>query len=102
MRERLYIETLQTVMNASSKVMVDVAGGNNMLYLPLDRMGGTPSNQNVRASGNTDVSADTIRQIRSEEHTSELQSRGHIVCRLVLEKEKMHNVVIDILQDSSL
>src|SRR5690625_7043257 len=27
--------------------------------------------------------------IRSEEHTSELQSRGHIVCRLLLEKK--HN-----------
>src|SRR5690625_6846564 len=26
--------------------------------------------------------------IRSEEHTSELQSRGHIVCRLLLEKKK--------------
>src|SRR5207253_10936329 len=25
---------------------------------------------------------------RSEEHTSELQSRGHIVCRLLLEKKK--------------
>src|SRR5690625_739923 len=27
---------------------------------------------------------------RSEEHTSELQSRGHLVCRLLLEKKKMH------------
>src|SRR5437870_8216280 len=26
-------------------------------------------------------------QIRSEEHTSELQSRGHLVCRLLLEKK---------------
>src|SRR5215208_8320952 len=26
--------------------------------------------------------------IRSEEHTSELQSRGHLVCRLLLEKKK--------------
>src|SRR5690625_5504001 len=26
--------------------------------------------------------------IRSEEHTSELQSRGHLVCRLLLEKQK--------------
>src|SRR5690625_5772218 len=26
---------------------------------------------------------------RSEEHTSELQSRGHLVCRLLLEKKKM-------------
>src|SRR5439155_27071819 len=26
--------------------------------------------------------------VRSEEHTSELQSRGHLVCRLLLEKKK--------------
>src|SRR5215208_6693386 len=36
---------------------------------------------------------DTYRQhllhvSRSEEHTSELQSRGHLVCRLLLEKKK--------------
>src|SRR5207253_9145622 len=29
---------------------------------------------------------------RSEEHTSELQSRGHLVCRLLLEKKKMKTV----------
>src|SRR5437870_9126597 len=28
---------------------------------------------------------------RSEEHTSELQSRGHLVCRLLLEKKKEQN-----------
>src|SRR5712675_3478716 len=28
---------------------------------------------------------------RSEEHTSELQSRLHLVCRLLLEKKKQHN-----------
>src|SRR5439155_8435354 len=28
---------------------------------------------------------------RSEEHTSELQSRGHLVCRLLLEKKKNEN-----------
>src|SRR6202043_2316714 len=30
--------------------------------------------------------------VRSEEHTSELQSRGHLVCRLLLEKKKKNNV----------
>src|SRR5690625_6418759 len=30
------------------------------------------------------------RKPRSEEHTSELQSRGHLVCRLLLEKKKKH------------
>src|SRR5437870_10334906 len=33
------------------------------------------------------------RHARSEEHTSELQSRGHLVCRLLLEKK---NLVKDI------
>src|SRR5436305_2605316 len=31
-------------------------------------------------------------QQRSEEHTSELQSRPHIVCRLLLEKKKIINI----------
>src|SRR5699024_11979171 len=35
-------------------------------------------------------SAMSTRQIRSEEHTSELQSRFDLVCRLLLEKKKMH------------
>src|SRR5690625_5859595 len=32
---------------------------------------------------------------RSEEHTSELQSRGHLVCRLLLEKKKTHEQTRD-------
>src|SRR5207253_4015077 len=31
---------------------------------------------------------DALIEARSEEHTSELQSRGHLVCRLLLEKKK--------------
>src|SRR2546422_6709141 len=34
------------------------------------------------------------RDHRSEEHTSELQSRLHLVCRLLLEKKKNNNVMI--------
>src|SRR5207253_4905876 len=30
-----------------------------------------------------------LKELRSEEHTSELQSRGHLVCRLLLEKKKL-------------
>src|SRR3989442_10895756 len=33
---------------------------------------------------------------RSEEHTSELQSRPHLVCRLLLEKKKKKKIVIEI------
>src|SRR3989442_6547778 len=31
---------------------------------------------------------------RSEEHTSELQSRPHLVCRLLLEKKKKHHHIV--------
>jgi membrane protease subunit HflK len=37
-RDRLYIDALEQVFKNSSKVMVDVEGGNNMMYLPLDKM----------------------------------------------------------------
>src|SRR2546422_8403289 len=37
--------------------------------------------------GGCDLSAS---RLRSEEHTSELQSRLHLVCRLLLEKKKMN------------
>jgi len=37
-RERLYIDALQEIMTNASKVMVDVQGGNNMMYLPLDQI----------------------------------------------------------------
>src|SRR6266508_4400995 len=33
-------------------------------------------------------------ELRSEEHTSELQSRGHLVCRLLLEKKKQNFMCI--------
>jgi membrane protease subunit HflK len=37
-RERLYIDAIENVMSNASKIMVDVDGGNNMMYLPLDKI----------------------------------------------------------------
>ena len=37
-RERMYLDTMQTVMNNTSKVVVDQKGGNSLLYLPLDKL----------------------------------------------------------------
>jgi membrane protease subunit HflK len=37
-RERLYIDALEALYSDATKVMVDVAGGNNMMYLPLDKL----------------------------------------------------------------
>ena len=37
-RERLYLDALESVLSKTNKVMVDVEGGNNVMYLPLDKM----------------------------------------------------------------
>lgn len=37
-RQRLYLETLEQVLANSTKVLLDAEGGNNLLYLPLDRL----------------------------------------------------------------
>ena len=37
-RERLYLDMMQQVMQSTSKVVVDQKGGNNLLYLPLDKL----------------------------------------------------------------
>src|SRR3989449_2263680 len=42
------------------------------------------------AAALTRVAVHAGREQRSEEHTSELQSRLHLVCRLLLEKKKKH------------
>ena len=54
-RDRLYIDAMENVFKNSSKVMIDVEGGNNMMYLPLDKLGqatttvnGTTDIQNLR------------------------------------------------------
>lgn len=37
-RERLYLDAMESVLSNSNKVMVDVKKGNNLMYLPLDRL----------------------------------------------------------------
>ena len=37
-RERMYIDMMQQILTSSSKVMVDQKAGNNLLYLPLDKL----------------------------------------------------------------
>ena len=37
-RKRLYLETMQEILSRTSKVLLDTKGGNNLIYLPLDRI----------------------------------------------------------------
>src|SRR2546422_5179199 len=47
-----------------------------------------PLDRSLEQEGAPDESVGRAHQARSEEHTSELQSRLHLVCRLLLEKKK--------------
>ncbi len=38
MRERLYLETVEDVLAASTKIVLDAKGNNSLLYLPLDKL----------------------------------------------------------------
>jgi membrane protease subunit HflK len=37
-RDRLYLDAMQTLYSDSTKIMVDVEGGNNLMYLPIDKI----------------------------------------------------------------
>lgn len=74
-RERLYFDMMQQVLSSTSKILIDQKGGNNLLYLPLDKliqMDGTmprPSmtTQTQTASEAPDVSVRTRESFRSRE-----------------------------------
>ncbi len=54
-RERLYIDTLESVMSRSPKVMIDIQNGNNLMFLPLDQLiSGSRSNSASNLDGGTD------------------------------------------------
>src|SRR5690349_22129000 len=55
-------------------------------------VGGVHRLQDARPAAPADVLGHALRQARSEEHTSELQSRRDLVCRLLLEKKKTNNL----------
>src|SRR5947209_12930120 len=49
-----------------------------------------------------EVARDAVARLRSEEHTSELQSRQYLVCRLLLEKKnKKNSISINLLKLSA-
>ena len=72
-RERIYLDTIESVMQNSTKVMIDVEGGNNLLYLPLDKIMGqnqapsqgfTPSSSSSNTSSSTNLSPNSRRDRR--------------------------------------
>jgi membrane protease subunit HflK len=59
-RERLYLDALQVVYSNANKVLVDVEGGNNMMYLPLDKLAEKSASS---GSGTMRVDSSNIREL---------------------------------------
>src|SRR3712207_8917984 len=53
-------------------------------------VGGSGPNAGAGVHGGTHLRGRHVPHVRSEEHTSELQSRQYLVCRLLLEKKKTY------------
>src|SRR5690625_6478951 len=80
-RQRVYASKLGAVAVASGLLSVLTYGVLWLIYLGIT----TAYDLEPLVGEGYQYMVDTS---RSEEHTSELQSRGHLVCRLLLEKEK--------------
>jgi membrane protease subunit HflK len=74
-RQRIYLDTMQAVMNNTSKILVDQKGGNSLLYLPLDKLQQTvsqpysagPDVQSAPASAATPLDARTRDALRNRD-----------------------------------
>ncbi len=66
-RERLYLETLEQVLGANNTVLLDVPGGDSLMYLPLDQLIGKPkrSQASTNATSRPDLSAPTTAGTRA-------------------------------------
>lgn len=62
-RKRLYIESMEQVLTNTDTVMVDLKGGNNLVYLPLDKLGGT-GHRSETLRTNTQSNANTAQQLQ--------------------------------------
>ncbi|MFY8350379.1 FtsH protease activity modulator HflK [Pseudoalteromonas sp. SSM20] len=71
-RQRLYIEAMEEVLGSTSKVLVDVKGGNNMMYLPLDKIIQQSSVNATPVKQRNDV--DNLRQQLGSSQNSQLNS----------------------------
>src|SRR5690625_5574229 len=85
------------VLELTAKVE-DVAYESQKLWVDAERF--VPLKQELYAKSGQllkRITLSDIRRERSEEHTSELQSRGHLVCRLLLEKKNTTRIRVKIV-----
>ena len=77
-RKRLYIDAVQSVMSNSTKVMIDVKDGNNIMMLPLDQVAAASiarSNQDTEAQSDSGTLTGTAIQNLTDQVIEEIRKR---------------------------
>jgi len=77
-RKRLYIDAVQSVMSNSTKVMIDVKDGNNIMMLPLDQVAAASiarSNQNTEVETDSGALSGTAIQNLTDQVIEEIRKR---------------------------
>src|SRR5258708_9979056 len=84
----MIIDTIHA--DATGDFSIDLPAGN---YCLVEEWKSKPFNLPLKKADQTTDSACLRNLYRSEEHTSELQSPDHLVCRLLLEKKKKQRIL---------
>ncbi len=69
-RQRMYLESMENVMSNTSTVMIDVKGSNNMLYLPLDKLGNRSVANNTPVAGDARTAQQPTRIVNNNPRTA--------------------------------
>jgi membrane protease subunit HflK len=81
-RERLYLDAMELVLSNNSKVLIDVEGGNNMMYLPLDKLVENRPRTSISSGGGNlnsselrEVTDQVIEQLRQRQQSTGREAR---------------------------
>ena len=75
-RKRLYLESIESVLSNTNKVLLDAEGGNNLMYLPLDRLMQSRSGSAAELARGLGAAADASQSAREAAERINDRTRG--------------------------
>ncbi len=75
-RQRLYLESMEMVLSNTSKVMLDIQNGNNLMVLPLDRLLNNTTTTTQEQTRTTPSQSSSVSRRRQIERGDDLRGRG--------------------------
>jgi len=75
-RQRLYLESMEMVLSNTSKVILDIQSGNNLMVLPLDRLLNNSTTTTQEQTRKTPSQSSSVSRRRQTERDDDLRGRG--------------------------